>query len=104
MSLRPPSLYSGRSASEAAFDLLGHEILQEKASALGRAGRQVGEKLARLGQLDAGTEAHAAALKEAAEAVYAYFIQRELCGLRRHQEVIRELGIPEEVLVRLGAR
>ena len=36
-------------------------------------------------------------------AVYAYFIQRELCGLRRHHDVIREYRIPAEVLVRLGA-
>ena len=43
-------------------------------------------------------------LKRAAEAVYAYFIQRELCGMRRHQDVIREYRIPNEVLVRLGAK
>ena len=43
-------------------------------------------------------------LKEAAEAVYAYFIQREICGMRRHQDVIREYAIPNEVLVRLGAK
>ena len=29
--------------------------------------------------------------------------QRELCGLRRHGEIIRELAIPDEVLARLGA-
>jgi hypothetical protein len=39
----------------------------------------------------------------AAQAVYAYFIQRELCGLRRHRDVIREYAIPDEVLARLGA-
>ena len=43
-------------------------------------------------------------LKAAAEAVYAYFIQRELCGMRRHQDVIREYRIPNAVLVRLGAK
>ena len=43
-------------------------------------------------------------LKRAAEAVYAYFIQRELCGMRRHQDVIREYQIPNAVLVRLGAK
>ena len=42
--------------------------------------------------------------KDAADAVYAFFIQRELCGLRRHDAVIRDLRIPREVLVRLGAR
>ncbi|WP_367161450.1 DUF6665 family protein, partial [Mesorhizobium sp.] len=42
-------------------------------------------------------------LKEAAAAVHAYFIQRELCGLRKHDAVIREYDIPRAVLVRLGA-
>ncbi|TIV55267.1 MAG: hypothetical protein E5V86_27500, partial [Mesorhizobium sp.] len=42
-------------------------------------------------------------LKEAAAAVHAYFIQRELCGLRKHDAVIREYNIPRAVLVRLGA-
>ena len=46
-------------------------------------------------------EARAALVKAA---VYAYFIQRELCGLRRHDEIIRDYAIPREVLVRLGAR
>jgi hypothetical protein len=43
-------------------------------------------------------------LRNAAAAVHAYFIQRELCGFRRHDDVIREMGIPRSVLVRLGAR
>jgi hypothetical protein len=42
-------------------------------------------------------------LKETAGFVYAWFIQRELCGFRRHDAVIRDLQIPREVLVRLGA-
>lgn len=103
MSLRPPSLYSGRSVAETGFDLLGHEILQEKASALGRAGERARDRLARLAELEAGAASRPAALKEAAAAVHAYFIQRELCGLRRHHDVIREYRIPNEVLVRLGA-
>ncbi|RVA97565.1 DUF6665 family protein, partial [Mesorhizobium sp. M7A.F.Ca.CA.004.02.1.1] len=48
MSLRPPSHLAGGSAAEAAFDALGHEILAEKAAALGRAGQRVEETLARL--------------------------------------------------------
>ena len=52
---------------------------------------------------EANADARERLLREAAQAVYAYFIQRELCGLRRHAEVIREYSIPREVLVRLGA-
>lgn len=106
MSLRlPGSLPSSRPASmsEGAFDALGHEIMAEKAAALGRAGDQAGESLRRLRECEAGTPERAAALKAAAQAVHAWFIQREICGLRRHHDVIRELAIPREVLVRLGA-
>ncbi|ESY23105.1 DUF6665 family protein [Mesorhizobium sp. LNJC394B00] len=101
MSLRPPSL--GASAAEAAFDAHGHEILAEKAAALGRAGQRVEETLAKLRQNNDDEEQRPRLLKEAAAAVHAYFIQRELCGLRRHESVIREYDIPRAVLVRLGA-
>ena len=102
MSLRPPSHLARASAAEAAFDALGHEILAEKAQALGRAGQKVEETLARLGA-NADEELRPRLLKEAAVAVHAYFIQRELCGLRKHDAVIREYAIPKAVLVRLGA-
>jgi acetyl-CoA carboxylase beta subunit len=101
MSLRPPS--AGASAAEAAFDALGHEILAEKAAALGRAGQRVEETLTKLRQNNDDKEQRSRLLKEAAVAVHAYFIQRELCGLRRHESVIREYDIPRAVLVRLGA-
>ncbi|TPM32881.1 DUF6665 family protein [Mesorhizobium sp. B2-3-4] len=102
MSLRPPSGLTGSSAAELAFDALGHEILAEKAAALGRAGQKVEETLARLAG-NADEDLRPRLLKEAAMAVHAYFIQRELCGLRKHDAVIREYNIPKAVLVRLGA-
>jgi hypothetical protein len=102
MSVRMPSNFGRSSAQETAFDVLGHEILAEKAAALGRAGQKVEETLARLGA-NADEDLRPALLKEAAAAVHAYFIQRELCGLRKHDAVIREYAIPKAVLVRLGA-
>ncbi|MDX8456083.1 hypothetical protein RFM98_25450 [Mesorhizobium sp. VK9D] len=102
MSLRPPSGLTGPSAGELAFDALGHEILAEKAAALGRAGQRVEETLAKLRD-NAEEQLRPQLLKAAAAAVHAYFIQRELCGLRRHDAVIREYSIPRAVLVRLGA-
>ena len=114
MSVRPPSSLGSGSVSDVLFDALGHEILAEKASALGRAGERAAACLARLDAYGSGREGGGTVtehdsqrgllLKDAVEAVYAFFIQRELCGLRRHEAVIRELGIPREVLVRLGAR
>ncbi|MER8853371.1 hypothetical protein NKH94_17420 [Mesorhizobium australicum] len=102
MFLRPPSHLAGTSAADAAFDALGHEVLAEKAAALGRAGQRVEETLARLRD-NGDDELRHRLLKDAAVAVHAYFIQRELCGLRKHDAVIREYNIPKAVLVRLGA-
>ena len=90
--------------ADSGLDLLGHEILAEKAAALGRAGPKVETSLARLRSHDGDEAARAVLLKQAADAVHAYFIQRELCGFRRHDSVIREHDIPRAVLVRLGAR
>lgn len=108
MSLRPPSRYSGSAlpgggTSAGLFAPLDHEIAAEKASALGRAGEKVETALGRLRALEPGAPERAAALKGAADAVWAYFVQRELCGLKRHHDAIRDYAIPAEVLVRLGA-
>lgn len=93
----------GRGQAESALDLLGADILAEKADALGRAGKKAEACLAALRQEGDGPR-RAALLQAASEAVYAYFVQRELCGLRRHDAVIREMAIPRAVLARLGAR
>jgi len=105
MSLRPPSQYSasrmpGAGGVDDLPGLLDHEIAAEKASALGRAGEKVEKALAKLRQ--AGPRERPQALKAASAAVYAYFIQRELCGLKRHHDAIRDYAIPAEVLARLG--
>ncbi|TGQ54349.1 hypothetical protein EN836_09905 [Mesorhizobium sp. M1C.F.Ca.ET.193.01.1.1] len=102
MSVRMPSNFGRSGAQESALDLLGHEILAEKAAALGRAGQRVEETLSKLRE-DGEGEHRNRLLKEAAAAVHAYFIQRELCGFRKHDAVIREYDIPRAVLVRLGA-
>ncbi|WP_192356028.1 DUF6665 family protein [Mesorhizobium mediterraneum] len=105
MSVRMPSNFGRSGAQESALDLLGHEILGEKAAALGRAGRRVDETLAKLRENDGDDGEHRARLlKDVAEAVHSYFIQRELCGLRKHDAVIREYNIPKAVLARLGAK
>lgn len=99
MSVRPPSLGRG----ESIFDPLNTEILGEKAAALGRAGEKVESTLAALRAHDGRDAAREKLVSAASHAVFAYFVQRELCGLRRHDDIIREYAIPREVLVRLGA-
>jgi hypothetical protein len=84
---------------EAGTAAIEHEIQAERASSLGAAERRVIETLA---GLQSG-EDHARWLSEAQQAVWAYFVQRELIGFRRHNEVIRDLNIPLEVLNGLGA-
>jgi len=104
MALRlPGSLSPPPTTPETVFDALGYEIMAEKAASLARAGDKAALAIARLHACEKESPERPAVLKDAAAAVHAWFIQRELCGLRRHQDVIRELRIPQEVLVRLGA-
>ncbi len=87
--------------------VIEHELLAEKAAALGRLGARVEASLERLRvQGGAGVEAgvRQALLAEAADAVWCFFVQRELCGLKDQSDVIAHYAIPREVLVRLGAR
>lgn len=102
--IRPPQLKKFADAASAlGRNPIDHEIMGEKAAALGRAAEKAESRLARLRESDGGNPERARLVREAAQAVYAYFIQRELCGFRRHDEIVRRLEIPREVLVRLGA-
>lgn len=104
MSLRSPDFLWKTGAGDAALDLLGHEILAEKAAGLGLIGARAELCLARLRDHEGTDGEGEALLKAAADAVYAWFIQRELCGFRGHDEVIRHYHIPKVVLARLGAK
>lgn len=107
MSLRLPGRITiERAVAATGLQPVEFEIIGEMASSLGQAGRRVEHAMARLRESDVplGSADRDALLKAAAKAVHAYFIQRELCGLRRHDDVIREMGIPRAVLIRLGAQ
>jgi hypothetical protein len=86
------------------LEVLDVEIVAEMATSLGTAGRRAEEAVARLHAWSLADGERAALVRAAADAVYAYFVQRELCGLRRHDDVIAAQRIPREVLVRLGAK
>jgi hypothetical protein len=105
MALRPPQTPSSAFRFETGAGSLEQEIAGEKAGALGRMGRAAEAALARLDDPDAlEAEGREALLKAAAQAVWAFFIQREACGLRGHDAIIRDFNIPRAVLARLGAR
>lgn len=76
--------------------------MSEQAAALARSGRRVEETLAALAACGEA-EDRPRRIRAAADAVYGFFIQREIVGLRDHRGVIQHYGIPREVLLRLGA-
>ncbi|WP_332702070.1 DUF6665 family protein [Devosia sp.] len=84
-------------AGTAAID---HEILAERASSLGAAERKVVNAIAALAEAMPDRDDR---LATARQVVWEYFVQRELVGFRRHNDVIQELSIPREVLAGLGA-
>ena len=84
--------------------ILDYEIQEERGYALGRAGQRVEQALAALKAFEGPEDERAPLLKEAATAVWYYFIQREACGIRNQKPAIEHYGIPREVLMRLGAR
>jgi uncharacterized protein (DUF1501 family) len=108
MTIRPPQSLATSLTREARWNVLEYEILQQKAQTLGTLGRQVEQALAALRTFDAGAgevDRHArrsALLDEAADRVWAFMIQRELCGLRYWEAVVKDYGIPQEVLNRVG--
>jgi hypothetical protein len=91
-----------RSGGEAAEASLQSEIAQEQAAALGRMGRKAEAALAALKAHEG--EGRAEVLKRAADAVWCFFVQREVMGLRDRAQIVAQYEIPREVMVRLGAR
>lgn len=102
-SLRMPQSLSRRLGVETGDAILRYELLEEQAHSLGRAGRKVEAALKALAEHPGGDERQAV-LKAAADAVWGFFVQREVMGLRDRNAVIAQYGIPREVLARLGAR
>ena len=101
MALRSPQNAFTRVQTARAGSPIESEIAAEKAAALGRSGRALADALAALDKAKDKTELETL-LIQAAQTTQAYFIQRELIGIRDHSEIIREYDIPRAVLVRIG--
>lgn len=82
---------------EAGTAALEHEIMAERASSLNAAEARVKKAVAAL------AHDRQKALAEARDAVWCYFVQRELLGFADQLEVIADLDIPRDVLLGLGA-
>lgn len=102
-SLRMPQSLTKRLGVETGEAVLRYELLQEQAAALGRQGERLEKALAALSAHD-GPDGRAALVREAADAAWCFFVQREVMGLRDRAPVIALYGIPREVLNRIGAR
>jgi hypothetical protein len=99
VSFRLPQSLTGPGVRERLHTALEGELAGEGAGALGRLGAAVQQSLAALNAAPEDPDA----LKAAADAVWRYFVQREVMGLRDHRPAIRDYAIPTRVLKRLGA-
>ena len=81
---------------------LDWEILSERASSMGRAGRRIEAALAALDAFHGDPADREPLVREAADAVWSYFVQREMMGFARHDDAIEAYRIPREVLRRVG--
>ncbi|SDG94182.1 DUF6665 family protein [Pelagibacterium luteolum] len=86
---------------EGGHAVLEHEIMAERASSLGAAEKRVQLTVSAYNASEKPDRSQE--LAAAQKAVWGYFVQRELCGFRRHQDVIAAFSIPSEVLNGLGA-
>ena len=118
MSFRAPTLNRGFRIDTPLEAALRHEAAAEMAGALGRAVHRLENALSRLAHTRArlnnavhtgnAADRDAAAQRwqvhhaEACEALWAMVIQRELCGLNRHEPVLRALAVPQSVRVYMG--
>ena len=106
MTVRPPSSLNPANMAVTGLGILEYELMSERASTLGHNGLKVEAALAALQEGEAkgkhGNE-HERLVDTAAQAVWAMFIHREICGLRNGRDVIQRYGIPNKVLARLGA-
>lgn len=105
MSFRPPQSLSQPGFTNTGFNVLEYELQSERAAALGRQGLKVEAVIAELNAFDqsagkAGDREEL--LYKAADVVWSFFIQREMCGFRNNREIIRRYAIPAEVLSKVG--
>jgi hypothetical protein len=100
--IRAPQNLSQNAFGGAGPSPLEIEIAAEKAASLGRAGKLVKQRLEALRA--AQPEDREILVRDAADAVYALIVQRELCGMPDAEPVVRDYRVPAEVVACLGAK
>jgi hypothetical protein len=104
MVLRKPRNLAGGGGD---VDVLQYEILQEKAAVLARLGRKLQAALDRLAEFDAAARPGSAQERDAlvaaaGEALWYFVAQREVLGIPDTEGMMRQLGVPREVRLRMG--
>lgn len=88
------------------YAILQDELLEEKASALGRLGRRLEGALAALASCPktegSDPEIRKELVKQAGYALWMFVVQRESCGLRDNTRMMRQYNVPKEVLAHMG--
>jgi hypothetical protein len=88
------------------YAALQYEIVQEKASALGRLGRRLEGALAALAACPRtakfSPEIRDSLVKQAGYALWLFVVQREACGLNDSSRIMRTYGVPKEVYAQMG--
>jgi hypothetical protein len=108
MAVRIPQSLSTGLQPETGWSVLDYELREQKAHTLGTLSGQVEQALAALRVFDAEAyqpdreHRRRALLDGAADLVWAFMIQRELCGLRNWEAALKDYSIPREVLNRVG--
>jgi len=105
MTVSPQQALAPSFTKETGLNILEYELMSERADSLGRHGLKVEKALALLsGRIAAGCgqDEREDLLNDAADKVWAFFITREMCGLRSQKDAIRRYAIPPEVMARLG--
>jgi hypothetical protein len=106
MALSIEDILNRKRSKDQVYNPIEAEIAAEKASSLGHHGRLVEQAIAALRKFDAAPgdrDARRELVAKAARDVWAFFVQREACGMRNHRDAIQIYGIPADVLARLGA-
>jgi hypothetical protein len=88
------------------YAALRYEIVQEKASALGRLGRRLEGALAALAACprtaNFSPEIRDSLVEQAGYALWLFVVQREACGLNDSSRIMRTYGVPKEVYAQMG--
>ncbi|MGD2068917.1 MAG: hypothetical protein PVI57_09625 [Gemmatimonadota bacterium] len=84
--------------------VLLHELVEEQAANLGRMGRRLEEALHRLRACEDDGARRPERVADAAEALFMYVVQREVCGFRDTAGALDAMGVPREVRLRMGPR